>query len=56
MSEFLGIDIKTLDDWVFQFFKLDLSAKSWKPQGWNIVETPLGKDANGSEANRDWHN
>ena len=33
VSQFLGIDIKTLDDGGFQFFKLDLSVKYWKTQG-----------------------
>ena len=37
VSKFLGIDIKTLDDGGFLFFKLDRSAKSWKPQGWSII-------------------
>ena len=37
VSDLLGIDIKTLDDGGFKFFKLDLSEKSWKPQGCSIV-------------------
>ena len=37
MSEFLGIDIKTLDNGVFQFFQNGLIRKVWKPQGWRIV-------------------
>ena len=37
VSEFFGINIKTLDDGGFQFFKMDLSANYWKPQGWSIL-------------------
>ena len=35
--EFLGIDIKTLDDGGIQFFKLDGSVMSWKPLVWRTV-------------------
>ena len=37
VSEFLGIDIKKLDDGGFQFFKLDKSVNYWNPQRWIIV-------------------
>ena len=35
--DFLDIYIKTLDDGGFHFFKLDLSAKFWTPQGRRIL-------------------
>ena len=65
MSEFLGIDIKTLDDGGFQFFQNGLIHKVLKSTGiehCNVlptptkVEAPLRTDANGSEANRDCSN
>ena len=60
MSEFLGIDIKTLDDGGSQFCKTVLIPKVLEATGtehWNglptptKVDSPLGTDANGSEAN-----
>ena len=65
MSEFLGIDIKTLDNGGFQFCKTGLIRKVLEATGMEHynglptptkVEAPLGKDVNGSEANRDWPN
>ena len=65
MSEFLGIDIKTLDDGGFQFCKTGLIRKVLESTGMKHsngfptptkVETPLGTDANSSEAKRDWTN
>ena len=57
MSEFLGIDIKTLDDGGFQFCQTGLIRKvleatgmdycNWLPTP-NKVEAPLGTDINGS--------
>ena len=65
MSEFLVIDIKTLDDSGFQFCKTGLNRKvleatgmehcNWLPTP-TMVEAPLGTDANGSEVKRDWAN
>ena len=61
MSELLGIDIKTLDDGVFQFCQTGLICKVLKVTGMEHcnglptptkVEAPLGTDANVSEANR----
>ena len=61
MYEFLGIDIKKLDDGGFQFFKTGLICKVWEATGMEYcnglstltkVDTPLGTDANGSEAKR----
>ena len=65
VSEFLGIDIKALDDGVFQFFQTGLIRKvleaKWMEHGNGLptptkVEAPLGTDANGSEAKRNWTN
>ena len=65
MSEFLGIDIKTLNDGGFQFYKTGLICKVLEATGMehrnglptpNKFEAPLVTDANGSEVNRDWPN
>ena len=65
MSEFLGIDIKTLDDGGFKFFQTGFIRKVLEARGMGNcngfptptkVEAPLGKDANGYEAKRDWPN
>ena len=65
MSEFLGIDIKTLDDGGFQFCQTGLIRKVLESTGMDHcnglptptkVEAPIGTDANGSEAKRDWTN
>ena len=65
VSEFLGIDIKTLDNGVFQFCKTGLIHKVLEATGIEHsnglptptkVEAPLGTDINGSEAKRDWPN
>ena len=65
MSEFLGIDIKTLDNGGFQFFQSELIHKVLEATGMedcNGLPTPtkfvapLGTDANGFEAKRDWPN
>ena len=62
MSEFLGIDIKTLDDVGFHFCRTGLIRKvleaTWMGNCNGLptptkVEAPLGTDANGSEAKRD---
>ena len=37
VSYFLVIGINTLDDGVFHFFTLYVSANYWKPQVWSIV-------------------
>ena len=65
MSEFLGIDIKTLDNGEFQFCQTGSIRKvleatgmehcNWLPTP-TKVEAPLGTDANGSESNIDWPN
>ena len=65
VSEFLGIDIKTLDDGGFQFCQTGFIRKvleaTWM-ENFNGLPTPtkvealLGIDANGSEAKRDWPN
>ena len=65
MSKFLGIDIKTLDDVGFQFCQTGYIRKFLEatridhcngfPTPTNI-DAPLGTDANGSEAERDWPN
>ena len=64
-SEFLGIDIKTLDDVVFQFWKTGLIRKLLEAKGMEQcngfptptkVESPLGTDTNGSEDKRDCPN
>ena len=65
MSEFLGIDIKTLDDGGFQFFQTGLIRKVLDATGMEhcnglptptMIEAPLGTDANGYDAKRDWPN
>ena len=65
MSEFLGIDIKTLDDGGFQFYQTGLIFKVLEATGMehcNGLPTPtevealLGTDANGYEARRYWTN
>ena len=65
MSEFLGIDIKTLDNGGFQFFQTGLIRKVLEATGMEHsnglptptkVEAHLGTDANVSEDNRDWLN
>ena len=65
MSEFLGIDIKTLDDGRFQFCQTGLIRKVLEATGTEHcnglpttikVDTTLGTDAHGSEANIDWTN
>ena len=65
MSEFLGIDIKTLDDGGFQFCQTGLIRKVLEAIGMEHsnglptstkVEAPLGTDANGSKAKRDCPN
>ena len=65
MYEFLGIDIKTLDDGGFQFCQTGLIQKVLEATGMYHrnglstpakVKAPFGTDANGSEANRDWTN
>ena len=65
MSNFLGIDIKTLDDGGFQFFLTEYIRKVLEATGMEDcnglptptkVEAPLGTDINGSEAKRDWPN
>ena len=63
MSEFLGIYFKTLDDGGFQFCQTGLIRKVLEGTGMEHCnglpkptkfQFPLGTDANGSEANRDW--
>ena len=65
MSEFLGIDIKTLDNGGFQFYQTGLIRKVLESTGMEDcnglptptkVEAPLRIDINGSEAKRDWPN
>ena len=65
MSEFLGIDIKTLDYDGFQFCQTGLVRKVLEATGMEYcngfptptkVEAPLGTDINVSEAKRDWPN
>ena len=65
MSEFLGIDIKTLDNGGFQSCKTGFIKKVLEATGMDHcngfpkptnVEAPLGTDANGSEAKRYWNN
>ena len=65
MSEFLGIDIKTLNNGGFQFCQTGLIRKVLEAIGmYNCnglptptkVEASLGTDKNGSEAKRDWPN
>ena len=65
MTEFLGIDIKTVDNGGFQFCQTGLIRKVLEATGMEDcnglptptkVETPLGTDINGSEAKTDWPN
>ena len=65
MSEFLGIDIKTLDNGGFQFCQTGLIRKVLEATGMEDcnglptptkVEAPLGTDVNGYEDKRDWPN
>ena len=65
MSEFLGIDIKTLDNGGFQFFQTGLIHKVLEATGMehsNGLPTPtkvealIGTEGNGSEAYRDCTN
>ena len=65
MYEFLGIDIKTLNNGGFQFCQTGFIRKVLEATGMEHcnglptptkVEAPLRTDANGSEANRDWPN
>ena len=65
MSEFLGIDIKILDDGGFQFCQTVLIRKVLEVTGMGHcnglptltkVEAPLALYANGSETKRDWTN
>ena len=65
VSDFLGIDTKTLDDGGCQFCQTVLIRKVLEATGMDHcngfpattkVETPLGTDTNGSEAKRDWTN
>ena len=65
MSEFLGIDIKTLDNGVSQFCQTGLIRKvleaTWMEDcnGFPTPtkeEAPHGTDVNGSEAKIDWPN
>ena len=62
MSEFLGIDIKTLDDGGFMFCQTGLIRKVLEATGMEHcnglptptkVEAPLGTNVNGSEAKID---
>ena len=62
VSEFLGIDMKTLYDFGSQFCQTELISKVLEATGMGNcnglptptkVEAPLGTDANGSEDNRD---
>ena len=65
MSEFLGIDIKILDDGGFQFFQTGFIRKVLEATGMEHcnglttptkVDAPLGTDVNDSYAKRDWTN
>ena len=65
MSEFLGIDIKTLDNGRFQFCQTGLIRKVLEATGMEKcnglptptkVDAPLGTDENSSEAKKDWPN
>ena len=65
MSEFLGIDIRTLDNGGFQFCQTGLIRKVFEDRGMENfnglpsstkVEAPIGTDANCSEAKRYWPN
>ena len=65
VSEFVGIDIKTLDNFGFQFCQTGLIRKVLEATGMEdcnglptptSVEAPLRTDVNGSEAKKDWPN
>ena len=65
MSDFLGIDIKTLDDGGFNFCQTGWIRKvleaTWMDHSNGLptptkVEAPFGTDKNGYEAKRDWPN
>ena len=65
VSEFLGIDIKTLDDGGFQFFQTGFILRFLEAtctEHYNglptptKVESPIGTYINGYEAKRDWTN
>ena len=65
VSDFLGIDIKTLDNGGFQFCQTGLIRKVLEDTGMEHsnglptptnVEAPLGIEATGSEAKRYWPN
>ena len=65
VSEFLDVDIKTLNDVVFQFFQTGLIRNVLEATGMEHcnglptptkVEAPLGIEVNGSEAKIDWPN
>ena len=65
VSEFLGIDIKTLYNGGFQFYQTGFIRKVLEATGMDNynglptptkVEAPLGTDVNGSKAKRDWTN
>ena len=65
VSEYLGIDIMTLDDGGFQLCQTGLIRKVLEATGMEHyngfptltkVEAPLGTYSNGSEAKRDWTN
>ena len=65
VSEFLGIDIKTLDNGGYYFCQTGLICKVLEATGMEHcngfptptkVAAPLGTDTNGSEAKRDWPN
>ena len=65
MSEFLGIDIKTLDNGEFQFCQTGSIRKVLEATGMEHcnglptptkVEAPLETDENGYESKRDWPN
>ena len=65
VSEFLGIDIKTLDDGGFQFCQIGLIQKFLESTGMEHynglptptkVESPLGTDPNDSKAKQYWPN
>ena len=65
MYDILGIDMKTLDNGVSQFFQTGLISKVLEAAGveyFNVFPTPtkvkatLETDANGFDAKRDWSN
>ena len=65
VSEFLVIDIKTLDDGGFQFYQTGLIRKVLESTGMEHcngftittkVEAPIGTEKNGSESQRYWSN